>query len=340
MSAKQSIDESLPINSIPNVMTLQSYILSEELKQPGATGSFSWIFSALAISSKMIAAKLRRARLEDILGSLDSDNVQGERQEKLDVISNEILIRCLGSRSGVAVVASEENEEPMILQHATDAERPYCVLFDPLDGSSNIDVCGGVGTIFSILSHDRRVTDIDESILQAGTKQVAAGYVLYGSSTVLVLTTGNGVHMFVLDPSIGAFMLVQENLRIPKSGKIYSLNEGNRMSFPEGYQNYLAWAQQNGYSLRYAGAMVADVHRTLLKGGVFLYPPSSKEPEGKLRLLYEGCPMAMLVEQAGGAAAAGDERILDIQPQKLHQRTGVLLGSPGEMEHVTRYIGS
>jgi len=338
MTANQSTSAILPVEGGPNVMTLQSYILTEERKHPGASGTFSWILSALAISTKMISAKLRRARLEDILGALDTDNVQGERQQKLDVISNEILLRCLGTRSGVAIVASEENEEPMILRTEFGDERPYCVLFDPLDGSSNIDVCGGVGTIFSILRHHVHGTNIDASILQRGTEQVAAGYILYGSSTVLVLTTGNGVHMFVLDPSIGAFMLVEENLRIPQRGRIYSLNEGNRLSFPDGYQRYLAWAQQNGYSLRYAGAMVADVHRTLLKGGVFLYPPTAKAPNGKLRLMYEANPMSMIIEQAGGRSTTGTQRILEIEPTTLHQRTSVVMGSSDEVEAVLSHL--
>ncbi len=321
-----------------NLVTLQSHILAEEARYPGATGTFSWILSALSISAKMIAARIRRARLTDVLGGMGTDNVQGEQQQKLDVIANEILLRCLGSRSGVAVLASEENDEPIVIQSDSDAGRPYCVLFDPLDGSSNLDVCGGVGTIFSILRHDRRNT-AQVSLLQSGAQQVAAGYVLYGSSTVFVLTTGSGVRMFVLDPAVGAFMLVEENLRIPAECKSYSVNEGHRKSFPAGYQRYLDWAQDNGYSSRYAGAMVADVHRILLKGGVFLYPPTAKAPEGKLRLMYEANPMAFLIEQAGGTAFAGKTRILDVTPTSVHQRTSVVLGSPREVEHVLAHLG-
>ncbi len=315
-----------------NLVTLQSFILAETRRHQ-ATGTFSWILSALSLSAKFISNKMRRARLENVLGDLGADNVQGERQQKLDVISNEVLIRCLGSRSGVAIVASEEDEEPTILRPETDGEQRYVVLFDPLDGSSNLDVCGGVGTIFSILRHDQGGSP-EDSVLQPGTKQVAAGYVLYGSSTVLVLTTGHGVHMFVLDPSVGAFMLVEQDLRIPTTGKTYSLNEGNRKSFPQGYQDYLDWAQGQGYSARYAGAMVADVHRTLLKGGVFLYPPTTKAPNGKLRLMYEANPMSMLVEQAGGKAWVGDGRILEVEPETLHQRVPVILGSADEVDHV------
>jgi fructose-1,6-bisphosphatase I len=320
-----------------NLVTLQSHILAEEARHPGASGTFSWILSALSISAKMIAAKIRRARLADVLGAAGTDNVQGEQQQKLDVIANEILLRCLGGRSGVAVLASEENDEPIVVRPGDGGERPYCVLFDPLDGSSNLDVCGGVGTIFSILRHDGAATP-GSSLLQPGSRQVAAGYVLYGSSTVFVLTTGSGVRMFVLDPAVGAFMLVEENVRIPRASKCYSVNEGHRKTFPEGYRRYLDWAQDNGYSSRYAGAMVADVHRILLKGGVFLYPPTAKAPEGKLRLLYEANPMAMLVEQAGGKALAGTQRLLDVMPRSVHDRTTVLLGSSDEVDHVVRHL--
>ena len=254
------------------IMTLQAHILEEQTLNPHASGTFSWILSALSISAKIISDKVRRARLENVLGSVGSENVQGEVQQKLDVLANEVLLRTLGGREGVAIVASEENEEPVILRNDTHGVARYCVLFDPLDGSSNLDICGGVGTIFSILAHDGRAARAEDSLLQPGTRQIAAGYVLYGSSTVFVLTLGHGVDMFVLDPSIGAFMRVEQNLKIPSGNKTYSANEGNRKSFPAGYQRYLDWAQSSGYSSRYAGAMVADVHRILLKGGVFLYP--------------------------------------------------------------------
>ncbi len=328
-----------PLTRSENLVTLQSFILAEARRHPHATGTFSWILSALSLSAKIISSKIRRARLENVLGDLESDNVQGERQQKLDVISNEVLIKCLGSRSGVAIVASEEDEEPTLLRTETDGEQRYVVLFDPLDGSSNLDVCGGVGTIFSILRHAPGGGDPERSVLQAGTEQVAAGYVLYGSSTVFVLTTGSGVHMFVLDPGVGAFLLVERDLQIPKTGRIYSVNEGNRKSFPQGFQDYLDWAQSEGYSARYAGAMVADVHRTLLKGGVFMYPPTTKAPRGKLRLMYEANPMAMLVEQAGGKASAGDGRILEVPTETLHQRVPVILGSADEVDHVLARIG-
>jgi len=338
MEATDTPPETALLTPHENLVTLQTHILAEEKLHPGATGTFSWILSALSLSAKVISSKIRRARIDDVLGGLGNANVQGEEQQKLDVIANETLLRCLGSRAGVAIVASEENEEPTILRRAVDGERPYVVLFDPLDGSSNLDTCGGVGTIFSILRHDRRANPIESSILQPGTQQVAAGYILYGSSTVFVLTTGNGVHMFVLDPLIGAFLRVAENLRIPAKAKTYSLNEGNRPTFPEGYRAWLDWAQANGYSSRYAGAMVADVHRVLLKGGVFLYPPTKKAPEGKLRLMYEANPMSFLIEQAGGLAYAGKERLLERTPRALHERTSVVLGSPDEVRKVLEHL--
>jgi len=326
-----------------NLTTLQSHILSEEAKHPGASGTFSWILSSLSLSAKVIASKIRRARLNDVLGSLDSDNPQGETQQKLDVIANETLLRCLGSRAGVAIVASEENEEPTIISTHVDGERPYDVLFDPLDGSSNLDACGSVGTIFSILRHDRRATQPERSLLQPGAQQVAAGYILYGSSVVFVLTTGHGVDMFVLDPAIGAFLLVQEDVRIRASAKTYSINEAYRATYPAGYQKYLDHAHESGYSLRYAGSMVADVHRILVKGGVFLYPPTASHPQGKLRLMYEANPMAMIVEQAGGKAFAANAgaapaRLLELRPEDIHQRTSVILGSPEEVDAVVRFV--
>jgi fructose-1,6-bisphosphatase I len=321
------------------IMTLQSHILSEQAHHPHATGTLSWILSALSISSKIIADKVRRARLENVLGSVGKENVQGEVQQKLDVLANEVLLATLGGREGVAIVASEENEEPVILRELESGERRYCVLFDPLDGSSNLDICGAVGTIFSILSHDNQVVPTRDSLLQPGIKQVAAGYVLYGSSTVFVLTLGRGVDMFVLDPSVGAFMRVERDVRIPSGNKTYSVNEGNRQSFPSGYQRYLDWAQSNGYSSRYSGAMVGDVHRILLKGGVFMYPPTAKAQDGKLRLMYEVNPMGMIIEQAGGKAVAGPgKRVLDILPTAIHQRTPVILGSADQVDLVTAQL--
>ncbi|MFT7478750.1 MAG: fructose-1,6-bisphosphatase I [Gammaproteobacteria bacterium] len=327
-----------PFTESTNLTSLQSYLLAGERDSKGASGQFTWILSAISLSAKVISDRIRRARIESVLGALDSENVQGEVQQKLDVIANEVLLRCLGERAGVAIVASEENEEPIILRTSEDGERPYVVLFDPLDGSSNLDVCGGVGTIFGILRHDRRAQPVESSPLQPGMSQVAAGYVLFGSSTIFVLTTGDGVAMFVLDPSVGAFMLVDDNVRMPSACKTYSVNEAYRETFPSGYQDYLSWAHGNGYSSRYVGSMVADIHRTLIKGGVFFYPPTKSAPQGKLRLMYEANPMAMILEQAGGKAFADKQRILEIQPQALHQRTSVVMGSADEVDQVLKFL--
>jgi len=322
-----------------SLVTLQGHILQQQAVLAESTGTLSWILSALSISAKLIASKVRVARLENVLGSVGAENVQGEEQQKLDVIANDVLLRVLGSRAGVAIVASEENEEPVILRDDRDGERRFCVMFDPLDGSSNLDVCGGVGTIFSILRHDRRAANAAASLHQPGSAQVAAGYVLYGSSTVFVLTLGNGVDMFVLDPAVGAFLRVAQGLRTPARSRSYSINEGNRLSFPDGYRRYLDWAQRQNYSSRYVGSMVADVHRILLKGGVFLYPPTAKAPQGKLRLMYEANPMAMIIEQAGGKAlAAPGERIMDVVPTDIHQRVPVVLGSAEEVDHVMQHL--
>jgi len=322
-------DPGIPVD---NIVTLEQHILAEESRYPGATGQFSWILSAMSFSAKVIASKIRRARLEDVLGSLGNQNIQGETQQKLDVLANTVLLRSLGSRAAVALLASEENEQPTIIRSHED--RTYCVLFDPLDGSSNLDACVSVGTIFSILRHKPDADPIESSLLQPGSQQVAAGYILYGSSTVFVLTTGNGVNLFVLDPTIGAFVLVERGIKIPSARKIYSVNEAYRASFPGGYQKYLSWAHDHGYSSRYVGTMVADIHRILVQGGVFLYPPTTKNPDGKLRLMYEANPMAMIIEQAGGKATTGTQRIMDIDPRDLHQRTGVIMGSPAEVDAV------
>jgi len=320
-----------------NLITLESHILAEEQRHPKATGTFSWILAAMTLSAKIIASKIRRARIEDVLGEIGSRNVTGDMQQKLDVIANETLLRCLGARAGVALLASEENDQPSILH--TQEDRPYCILFDPLDGSSNLDACVSVGTIFSILHHDADADPIETSLLQPGSRQVAAGYMLYGSSCVFVLTTGHGVNMFVLDPTIGAFMLVQENLRIPKAFKSYSVNEAYQARFPDGYRNYLNWAHENGYSSRYIGSMVADVHRIMVKGGVFLYPPTTAHPDGKIRLMYEANPLAMIVAQAGGKAYADTTPLLEVPSRTLHQRTPVLMGSPDEVDHVLKFLG-
>jgi fructose-1,6-bisphosphatase I len=327
-------------------MTVEQHILMEQRRlRPHASGEFSWLLSGLTLAAKLVSEQVRRAGLIDILGSTGTTNVQGETVQKLDVLANQALLHCLGTRGNVAVMASEENEEPIVVER-DPTEGKYIVVFDPLDGSSNIDVNVSVGTIFSILRRDPSAParrDPRDDVLQPGIKQLAAGYVLYGSSTVLVYTTGHGVHGFTLDPSIGAFILSHENLRMPAHGTIYSVNEANADSFPEPYQLYLAQLRsgQAGriYSSRYVGSLVADFHRTLLKGGIFLYPPTKHYPGGKLRLMYEANPIAFLAEQAGGAASDGKRRILDILPTSLHQRTPLVVGSRAEMDLLAATIG-
>jgi fructose-1,6-bisphosphatase I len=333
--------------SRPNITSLQSHILDEEARYPSASGDLTWILSAVSLAAKAIAAKVRHARIEDVLGDHGAANVHGETQQKLDVIANDILMTCLGNRRTVAVVASEEDEEPTILRRGVEGGK-YCVVFDPLDGSSNLDVSVSVGTIFSILRNQPDIADPVQTLLQPGVQQVAAGYILYGSSTVFVLTTGHGVDMFVLDSTIGSFVLVKRQLRIPDRHPSYSVNEANRRSFPAGYGRYLDWAHANGYSSRYIGSMVADLHRILLKGGVFLYPPTTRNPDGKLRLMYEGNPMALIVEQAGGKAFVGSScagnggssmrRLLEVQPSTIHQRTSVVIGSSAEVDRVMDHL--
>ena len=293
-------------------------------------GTFGWLMSGITLATKMIEAKIRSAGLTDIYGALGSENVQGEEQQKLDVFANQALIHCLGTRDSVAALVSEEDEEPVVFDRSLDTGK-YIIVFDPLDGSSNIDVNVNVGTIFSV---HRRLTwgSLTESVLQPGTSQVAAGYVLYGPSTVLVYTTGQGVHAFTLDPTIGAFVLSQENMKMPERGKYYSVNEANVASWPDGYRQYIVELQDEGFGARYIGSLVADFHRTLLKGGVFLYPPNKMKSAGKLRLLYEANPLALIAEQAGGMATNGVERILDLRPEAIHQRTPFMIGSRYEME--------
>jgi fructose-1,6-bisphosphatase I len=321
-----------------NLVSLQSFILEEEARYPSATGEFSWIISAISLAAKIIAHKVRHVRLQNVLGDDGVTNVQGEEQLRMDAIANEVIMRVLGGRSSIAVLGSEEDEEPTILRRGHEGGR-YCVLFDPLDGSSNLDTAVGVGTIFTILRNDPNIPGAVETVCQPGSQQVAAGYVLYGSSTVFVITTGYGVHMFELDAAVGSFMLVKRDLKMPARKKIYSVNEANTDGFPQGFQDYLKWAHAEGYTSRYIGSMVADVHRTLVNGGVFLYPPTKKHPNGKLRLLYEANPMSFLVEQAGGASITADgRRTMDVQPQQLHERVPLVLGSRDEVEAVAKFV--
>ena len=264
--------------------------------------------------------------------------------QKLDMIANETIHRCLGYHDNVGIMVSEEDDNPRILKQWQNARgrAKYIVLFDPVDGSTNVDVNVSIGTIFSILQARKDVDpgEFMDHILQPGYKQVGAGYVIYSSSTVMAYTTGDGVHMFTLDPSIGAYRLTRENVSMPTSGKTYSINEAYRAQFPGGIQEYLDWVKTDeagGYGLRYIGSLVADFHRTLLRGGVFLYPPTKKAPGGKLRLLYEANPLAFIAEEAGGAATDGKQRILSKVPTTLHERTPLIIGSKGEVERVSSF---
>ncbi|MEQ8786883.1 MAG: class 1 fructose-bisphosphatase [Pirellulaceae bacterium] len=318
------------------IVTVQQHILREQRRHsPHATGAFSWLLSGITLATKMTQAKVRRAGLLDMLGDAGETNVQGERQQKLDVYANDALLHCLGVRESVAILASEEGEEAVIFEGRVEPGK-YIIVFDPLDGSSNLDVNVSVGTIFSVLGVPPDPGPHDAgAVLQPGLKQLAAGYVVYGSSTILVYTTGHGVHGFTLDPEIGAYLLSHENIRMPRAGQIYSVNEANSDSFPAPYRGYLAHlrggAMGRKYTSRYIGSLVADFHRTLLRGGVFLYPPTSDYPEGKLRLLYEANPMAFIAEQAGGQASSGTRRILDLEPTAIHQRVPLIVGGEEEM---------
>src|ERR1700761_2168096 len=318
------------------IITAQQHILEQQQDHfPDAGGTFSWLLSGITLATKMIEAKVRRAGLLDVLGSAGETNVQGETQQKLDVYANQALLHCLGLRDTVAILVSEENEEPVTFDRARETGK-YVIFFDPLDGSSNIDVNVSVGTIFSIFRRPPRTDGgLQGAVLQPGWKQVAAGYVVYGSSTILVYSAGKGVFGFTLNPDIGAFVLSHDNLCIPKRGNFYSVNEAQADSFPPAYRHYLhrlrSGSLSREYSSRYVGSLVADFHRTMLKGGVFLYPPSKGYAQGKLRLLYEANPLAFIAEQAGGAAIDGQGRILDIMPHEIHQRTPLVIGSRAEV---------
>jgi fructose-1,6-bisphosphatase I len=311
--------------------------LGRHLRAQKEIGALAEVIEGIALAGKAIAHRVRRARVEDVIGDAGGVNLHGETQQKLDLLADQLLVESLRACPAVALYASEEQDGAMVLRtRAAGAE--YCVLADPLDGSSNIDVAVSVGTIWSVLRHDRPDAEIENSALQAGCRQVAAGYILYGSSVVLVLSVGRGVSMYVLDPLLGDFVLVKDAVRVPATNKTYSINEAYVNDFEDGLKAYLDWAHGAGYGARYIGSMVADVHRTLLKGGVFLYPGTKKAPDGKLRLLYEGSPMAYVIEQAGGLASTGRGPLLDVTPGKLHQRTPVVLGSAGEVEHVLRHL--
>lgn len=328
--------------------TLGEFIVERQSDFPYAKGELTSILSSLRIAAKIINREVNKAGLvNDIMGATDTENVQGEVQQKLDVFANNQLIYALKARGEVCGVASEENEEIIIFDSDLARKGKYVVLFDPLDGSSNIDVNVSIGTIFSIYRRTNPETPISEKdFLQAGIHQVGAGYIIYGSSTMLVYTTGHGVNGFTLDPSIGTFCLSHPNIRIPDNGSIYSINEGNMNQFPEGVKKYLQYCQQEDkatkrpYSGRYIGSLVADFHRNLLKGGVYIYPGTQKAPEGKLRLLYEANPLAFIVEQAGGKASNGSTRIMEIPPTKLHQRVPLFIGSKSMVEKAEEFLKS
>lgn len=323
------------------IKTLGQFIIEKQADFPYAKGELSRLLRDIGIASKIVNREVNKAGLVDILGDFGSTNVQGEDQKKLDVFANTQFIAALTSGGECCIVASEEEDEFVAIDSPVSKNAKYIVCIDPLDGSSNIDCNVAVGTIFSIFR--RKSTEGKatlEDVLQKGTEQVAAGYVIYGSSTMLVYTTGKGVNGFTLDPSIGEFCLSHPDMKIPEDGKIYSINEGNYVHFPDGVKKYLKYAQvedkvsNRPYTSRYIGSMVADIHRNLIKGGIYMYPTTSGSPNGKLRLMYECNPMAFIIEQAGGVASDGFRRIMELEPTELHQRTAVYIGSRKMVEMV------
>lgn len=325
--------------------TLGQFIIEKQSDFPYAKGELSRLLRDIGIAAKIVNREVNKAGLVDILGDNGTTNVQGEGQKKLDIYADEQFISALRSGGECCVVASEEHDECIFINSKISRHAKYIICIDPLDGSSNIDVNVSVGTIFSIYRRTASDGPVGpEEILQKGTQQVAAGYVVYGSSTMLVYTTGKGVNGFTLDPSIGEFCLSHPNMQIPRNGTIYSINEGNYIKFPQGVKDYIKYCQveDNGgnrpYTSRYIGSMVADIHRNLIKGGVFLYPTTSSHPRGKLRLMYECNPLAFVIEQAGGKATDGYRRILDIQPEALHERTPIFIGSTEMVEKVEEFV--
>lgn len=326
--------------------TLGEFIIKNQHEYPHAKGELSLVFGAISLASKLVHREINKAGIADITGNAGNENVQGEQQQKLDVYANEKFKAALEARGLISGMASEEEESYVEFNHDMHKGSKYIVLIDPVDGSSNIDVNVAVGTIFSIY---RRKSAPDtplglDDFLQAGTEQIAAGYVIYGSSTMLVYTTGNGVNGFTFDPSLGVYYLSHPNMRIPQDGYIYSVNEGNYIHFPEGIKRYIKYCQEidpgtkRPYTSRYIGSLVADFHRNLLKGGVFIYPSYAGHPKGKLRLLYECNPMAFLAEQAGGRATDGSSRIVELQPTELHQRTPFFVGSSNMVLQIENYL--
>jgi len=319
-------------------MTLTKFLLEEQRRVPGSKGNFTALFSDLVVAAKIISREVNRAGLIDILGAAGNKNVHGEEVQKLDEYANDMIIKTMEHGGHLSGMASEEMDE-IITVNPKYPRGKYLLLFDPLDGSSNIDVNISVGTIFSILKCNPECDLTEKDFLKAGAEQVCAGYILYSSSTMFVYTTGQGVHGFTLDPNVGEFLLSHENIRIPDRGKIYSINEGNSKHWLPGTSLYVEKLKndEKNYSARYVGSLVADFHRNLLKGGVFLYPADKKSINGKLRLLYEANPLAFIVEQAGGKASTGDKRILDVVPDKLHQRVSLIIGSKGDVEEAENF---
>ncbi len=326
------------------LITLEEFIIDRQSDFPFATGELSRLLSSIVLASKVVNREVNKAGLVDITGAVGTENVQGEQQQKLDVYADDVFMAALRAQGEVCGMASEEQDD--FVEFSSEEPHPgkYVVMIDPLDGSSNIDVNVSIGTIFSIY---RRVTAPGEKVsmkdfLQKGTEQVAAGYVIYGSSTMLVYTTGNGVNGFTLDPSLGTYYLSHPKMQTPKEGKIYSINEGNAAQFEPGVKEYITYCQSDEdkkpYSARYIGSLVADFHRNLLKGGIYIYPSTTKAPNGKLRLLYECNPIAMLAEQAGGIATNGHQRVLEIEPTELHQRVPLFVGSQTMVEKAMDFL--
>ncbi|TDQ76703.1 class 1 fructose-bisphosphatase [Sphingobacterium yanglingense] len=330
-----------------SLKTLGQFIIEKQTDFPYAKGELSRLLRDIGIAAKIVNREVNKAGLVDILGTVGDTNVFGENQKKLDVYADEQFIAALKDGGECCFVASEEQEEGVELTDTGISKNAkYIVCIDPLDGSSNIEVNVSVGTIFSIY---RRISQVGEALtqedlLQTGLRQVAAGYIIYGSSTMLVYTTGKGVNGFTLDPSIGEFCLSHPNMKIPQQGHIYSVNEGNYLKFPQGIKNYIKYCQEEDagtnrpYTSRYIGSMVADIHRNLLLGGVFIYPQTALQPKGKLRLMYECNPIAFIIEQAGGKATTGTERILEIAPEELHQRVPAILGSTDMVNKVLEFL--
>lgn len=324
--------------------TLEQFIIERQKEVPGSTGQFSRLLRDISLAAKIVERDVRKAGLVDIFGDMAGENPTGDTQKKLDVLAHEEFVRALRRGGETALIGSEEHAEAIPIKTGDGSGR-YIVLMDPLDGSSNVDVNVSIGTIFSIYRLPEGVTQPEgEHALQPGSRQVAAGYVVYGSSTMLVYTTGNGVNGFTLDPSIGEFILSHPNIETPRGGRIYSINEGNYRSWEEGTKQYIKWMQvedkasDRPYTARYIGSFVADFHRNLLKGGIYIYPANKRDPRGKLRLMYEANPMAFIVEQAGGRASTGAERILDVVPEKLHQRTPLYIGSAEMVERAEAFL--